>query len=124
MATPVDMSGDTVSQFNSIYSVSDNITAHAGGGQGSATALPSAINRVTTVATAADSVVLPAATAAIAGMTVTVINSAASNSLTAYPASGDAINILSANTGLAIAAGKTAEFICTGAGHWHAILSA
>ena len=41
----------------------DTLTAFAGGGQASALALTAQINRVTTVATAGDSVKLPAATA-------------------------------------------------------------
>src|SRR5262249_51571665 len=53
------------------------LTAHAGGGQGSALALTASINRVTTVATAADSVKLPAA---LAGQSIVVINAAAANS--------------------------------------------
>src|SRR5215510_14105007 len=40
-----------------------NLTALAGGGRPNATALRIGLNRVTTVATAADSVVLPSATA-------------------------------------------------------------
>ena len=41
------------------FSITDSITAFAGGGQGSAVVLTSAVNRVTTVATIADSVKLP-----------------------------------------------------------------
>jgi hypothetical protein len=103
------------------YTTTDSLTAHAGGGQGSATALPSMFNRVTTVATAADSVVLPAS---VAGMCITVTNAAAANSMNVFPASGDAINALGANAAFAMAAGKTAEFVCITAGQWHAILSA
>ena len=54
----------------------NGITAHAGGGQGSATPLPAAINRLTTVATAGDSVVLPAAAP---GLQVMVVNSTATS---------------------------------------------
>lgn len=74
------------------------ITAYAGGGQANATALTGRWNNVTTVATAADSVKLPAATA---GLTVTVRNGA-SNSLAVFPASGDAINALSANASITV----------------------
>ena len=103
------------------YAAVDNLTAHAGGGQGSATALTSMFNRVTTVATAADSVILPASAA---GMCITVTNAAAANSMNVFPATGDAINALGANAAFALAAGKTAEFVCYTAGQWHSILSA
>ena len=99
----------------------NGLTAHAGGGQGSATPLTAAINRVTTVATAADSVALPTSAG---GMQITVSNAAASNSMNVFPASGDQINALGANTAFAVAAGKTAAFTCAVAGQWHAILSA
>jgi len=99
----------------------DGLTAHAGGGQGSATALPAQINRVTTVASANDSVVLPAAKA---GLQVTVVNAAAANSMNVFPATGDAINALGANAAYAMTANKTAQFFCTANGQWHAVLSA
>lgn len=97
------------------------LTAHAGGGQGSATALPAAINRVTTVASAADSVVLPASAP---GLQIMVVNATATNSMNVFPASGDAINALSANAAFAVAATKVATFYCTNAGQWHTILTA
>ena len=81
-------------------STANGLTAHAGGGQGSALALTASINRVTTVGSGNDSVVLPAA---IAGMQITVINAAASNSMNCFPASGEAINALGANAAFAIA---------------------
>lgn len=99
----------------------NGITAHAGGGQGSATLLTAEINRVTTVATAADSVLMPVSAP---GMTVTVTNAAASNSMNVFPQSGDAINALGANAAFAVAAGKTATFTCAVAGQWHAVLTA
>src|ERR1700738_2686692 len=52
-------------------SYTDNITAFAGGGEASATAITSEIARVTTVATAGDSVKLPAAAP---GLTIMVIH--------------------------------------------------
>jgi hypothetical protein len=99
----------------------DGLTAHAGGGQGSATALPASINRFTTVASANDSAVLPASAP---GMQITVVNATATNSMNVFPASGDAINALSANAAFGVAAGKTATFFCTAAGQWHTILTA
>lgn len=108
------------SQFPTV-STTNSITAKAGGGQGSATALTTVINRVTTVGTAGDSVVLPPSAP---GMQLVVINAAAANSMNCFPATGEAINALSANTAFAIAAGKTATFYCSNAGQWHALLTA
>jgi hypothetical protein len=102
-------------------SFTNGITAFAGGGQASAVALTTCINRITTVGTAADSVKLPAA---VAGLSIYVANAAAANSLNVFPATGDAINALAANAAFAIAANKTATFVCANAGQWHAILSA
>lgn len=97
------------------------LTAHAGGGQGSATALTRQINRVTTVASGGDSVVLPAA---VAGRWVTVINAAAANSMDVFPASGQAINALANDTALAMAANVTATFYCAVNGTWNAVVTA
>ena len=97
------------------------LTAYAGGGQSSALALTHAINRVTTVATAADSVKLPTSAA---GLTCVVINAAASNALDCYPVSGDAINALSANAALSIAANTTVIFFCAVAGTWNSVVTA
>lgn len=97
------------------------LTAHAGGGQGSALQLAKQINRVTTVATAADSVKLPAA---LAGRSVVVVNAAAANAMDCFPSVGEIINALSANTALSIAANKTVMFVCAVDGTWNSILTA
>jgi hypothetical protein len=102
-------------------STTSTITAHAGGGQGSATPLTTMINRVSTVASAGDSVVLPAF---VLGLQIYVANAAATNSMNVFPATGDQINALGANAAFAVAAGKNATFTCTAANQWHAILSA
>lgn len=93
----------------------DGITAHAGGGQGSATALTAGINRVTTVATAADSVALPAATA---GLFVAIVNDAA-NALQAFGAGTDTINDVATATGVPVAGKTMAVFFCPVAGKWY-----
>lgn len=112
---------DTLTVTTPIESVTNAITAHAGGGQASAVALTTTVNRVTTVGSAADSVKLPAATA---GKRVVVINAAASNAMTVYPASGEVINALTADTGLSVAANKTIVFYCAVAGTWNSVLTA
>ena|SRR5437867_4135541 len=99
----------------------NGLTATAGGGQANALPLNYRDSRVTTVATAADSVVLPVSQA---GMQLVVVNAAAANSMNVFPATGESINALAANTAFAVAAGKTAQFTCINNGQWHAILSA
>jgi hypothetical protein len=102
-------------------SATSGIIAHAGGGQASAVALTTDLNRIATVGTAADSVKLPAA---VAGRSIFVKNGAAANSANVYPATGDAINALGANAAYALAATKAALFVCTLAGQWDTILTA
>lgn len=99
----------------------NGITAFAGGGQASAVLLTATINRITTVGTAADSVKMPVSAP---GMSITVSNAAAANSMNLFPQTGDQINALGANAAFAIAAGKTATLTCAVAGQWHAVLSA
>jgi hypothetical protein len=103
----------------------DTITAHAGGTQAGAIGdpnaqLPGMLNRVSTVGTAADSVVLPAGKP---GMTILVANDGA-NSLNVFPFTGESINAGAANAAFAVAAAKSATFTCILTGKWHAILSA
>ena len=110
-----------ISSALNIDSHANGLTAHSGGGQGSALALTETINRITTVAASADSVKLPAA---LAGQGVVVINAAASNPMNCYPASGDAINALSANAALSIVANTTVMFFCAVNGTWNSIVTA
>ena len=98
----------------------NGLTALAGGAQ-AGTALTREINRVTTVATAADSVQLPAATA---GRVVTVINAAAANAMAVFPQTGEVINALAANASISVAANKTIMFFCAVAGTWNSLLTA
>jgi hypothetical protein len=104
-----------------LFSAADGLVAHAGGGQASATPITTQMARFITVATAADSAVLPVS---VPGMSYTVMNAAAANSMNVFPASGEAINALAANTAIAVAANKTIEFVCAKAGVWHSILTA
>jgi hypothetical protein len=104
-----------------LWGSTDSLTALAGGGQTGATPITTAMARFTTVATGGDSALLPVSQP---GMTITVSNAAAANSMNVFPASGEKINALSANAAFAVAAGKTAEFVCYTAGQWHTILSA
>ncbi len=103
------------------YSYANSLTAHAGGGQGSALALTKSINQIKTVATAGDSVKLPPA---VAGWQVVVINAAAANSLDCFSSSGDQINALLPDDAFAIDANKVAMFFCAVNGTWESILTA
>jgi len=109
-----------------LESFSEALTAHAGGGQASALVLTALLNRVTTVATIADSVKLLPTTNYISNSSsgsVTVINAAA-NALQIYGNGSDTINGVAAATGVSIPGGKTASFFTTLAGAWHMQLSA
>jgi hypothetical protein len=119
-ASNVTFASVTTTGLNVLSNV-NGLTAHSGGGQGSALALTHAINRVTTVAAGGDSVKLPTS---VAGETVVVINAAASNALNCFPVSGDAINALAANTALSIAANTTVIFFCAIAGTWNSVVTA
>lgn len=95
----------------------NGLTALAGGAQ-AGTPLINGINRVTTVASAADSCQLPSA---IPGRRVVVINAAAANSMNVFPQTGEIINALAANAAYAHAANKGVEFVCAVTGTWNTI---
>lgn len=90
------------------------VTAFAGGGQGSAVALTALINRVSTVATAGDSVKLPASAP---GLAITVINRGA-NPMQVFGAGTDTINGIATATGISQGVGTAATFVCSVAGNW------
>lgn len=96
--------------------VTGGLTAHAGGGQALATALPSQFNIVTTVATSGDSVILPAVSA---GAHCLVRNSGA-NSTAVWPPTGIRINALAINTSINVAANSTGYFESDGV-QWYTI---
>ncbi len=106
-----------------VQSVVDNMVAKAGGGQANAVLLTAAMNRFTTVASGNDSAKLPPSTGLI-GIDIVVINAAASNSMNVYPATGESINALSANTAFAVAANKVCTFYCCTSGIWHSLTTA
>lgn len=110
----------------------DSLTAHAGGGQALAVPITGPYARVTVVATAGDSVLLPPA---VRGMTITVTNDApgaAAAAMNVFPSSaaqggiagGDAINALGANTAYSLAStnntvpGVVTIFYCFSNGLW------
>lgn len=96
------------------YDANTTITAFATGGQASATALTGEFNNITTVATAGDSVKLPAAAA---GLKITVKNSGAA-SLAVFPATSDSINALAVDLSVNIPVGGELTFRAKDATVW------
>lgn len=100
------------------YDNATGISAFATGGQASATALTAELNNVTTVATAGDSVKLPAAAA---GKHVWVKNSGAA-ALDIFPATSDSIDALAVNLAIRIQPGSSISFYAKDAIVWESSL--
>lgn len=98
------------------------ISAHAGGGQVLATPITKKLTVVSTVTTAADSVLMPSATGG-GGSPYVVCNQGA-QSMDVFPTSGQAFNKLAADTQIAVASGKNIVFHDIAAGVWAGVLSA
>jgi len=97
------------------------ITALAGGARNSSTpVLVLGSNEVTTVASGADSVVLPVA---VPGSVVFVANAGAS-SMQVFANGSDTINGTAGATGVAQASGRSALYVAADLGQWYRILSA
>ena len=96
-------------------SAADNITAFAGGGQANATQLGNELNKVTTVATAGDSVKLPPS---MPGLTIVVTNKGA-NSMQVYGSGTDTIDDSPASTGVSQMRGSVVIYACHTAGAWY-----
>ena len=84
------------------------ITAHAGGGQANAFQLDVGTNKITTAATAGDSVKLPID---VVGM-FCVIQNLGANSIDVFPFPGGSINSLAVNAQIALPAGS--RLLCVG----------
>ena len=103
-----------------INSAEDSITATAGGGQANAYQINSQVSRVSTVATAADSVQLPVA---YEGMWVILLNDAA-NSMQVYGQvlgvanAGDTINGIATATGVPQMGKSACIYFCPTDGKW------
>ena len=119
--------GDLNKIADALYSdqkkdTNEALTALAGGGQTGAIALNTGFNELTSVASIADSVQLPAA---IAGSAVTLINSGG-NASTVYGKEGrtDTIDGTAGATGVSQADGANALYVCVTTGAWHKITGA
>jgi hypothetical protein len=106
--------------FHSTHKVA--LTALAGGGQTGAAQAIKGLNNVGTVATTADSVMLPQCEK---GAEVILVNNGA-QSMTVYTqeTSGVNINATAGSTGVAQAAGKTATYYAVSSTQWNRLLSA
>lgn len=102
------------------FAVATGLIARAGGSQANATPLIGNVNRISTTATAGDSVLLPPATI---GKRVSVYNAGAASS-NVFPQTGENINSGAANAAFAVATTKGAIFECVATGVWNAVLSA
>lgn len=100
------------------------ITALAGGARTGAPKLNQGINTVSTVASAADSVTLPASNAG----DVIVLRNAGANSCQVFANGSDTINGTAGSTGIAVAANKTVIFFAannvSGVTTWYSLLTA
>lgn len=92
----------------------DSVVAFAGGGQGSATVLTAQTVRVITVATAGDSVRLPASRP---GLELMVINSGA-NSMQVYGSGSDVIDAVATAIGVSHMPSSLVIYTCVTAGSW------
>jgi hypothetical protein len=93
----------------------DAQVAHAGGGQANALAINFEVNRIVTVASAADSVVLPASSP---GLTICLINTGA-NQMQVFGLSPDLINDQATGTGVSQMPGSLEFYVCPVAGKWY-----
>lgn len=120
LAVPLGLIGSTIQ-------VNASVTAHAGGGQASATQMDVGLTEVPTVATNADSVKLPAA---LAGLVCVVANTDAAQSIQVYGYGTDTINGVATGIGVSQAAGNTGIYFCVegdgsgAAGRWVRVASA
>lgn len=105
-AATVALTGVLSNTAPQVYDHNTTITAFAGGGQASATALTGEFNNVTTVATAFDSVKL---LTAVAGQVQTVKNSGAAT-LSVFPNTSDSIDALAVNLSVDIPVGGMMTF--------------
>ena len=92
-----------------------DITATPSGTQATGYPITAVVSRVTVCATAGDAVVLPQARAGL----VRWVTSLGAAALDIYPASGDSINSLAANTAVRIAPNTRVTFSTAADGSWH-----
>jgi hypothetical protein len=92
----------------------DTITAHAGGGKASATALAYGLNRISVCATAADSVLLPPA---LAGLECIVVHDGAA-AAQVFGKGIDTIDAVATAVGVVLTNGNRCVYTCSSNGLW------
>ena len=97
-------------------STQQGVTAHSGGGRTNAFVVTASITNVTTVASGADSLVLPAAGLNL-GKSFTIYNNGA-NALTLYGNGSDTINGIAGATGVSVAPGNVTVVQAIASGVW------
>jgi len=102
------------------WQTNTGITALASGGRTGAPLLVLGSNEVTTVASGADSVVLPVA---VPGSVVFVVNAGA-NALQLFANGSDTINGTAGATGISVANAKRIMCVAADVGQWYTILTA
>lgn len=100
---------------SSEFSSATALTAHSGGGKGSALALTAQINNVTTVAATHDSVLAPPATAGA----IAVITNSAANTMDIYGQGTDTINATVTANPTSLEGGGTIVLWSPVAGKWY-----
>ena len=99
------------------FDISAAVSA-AGSTQGTATALTTMINNVTTVA-ASTGVVLPTAAAGY----IVIVRNGGANALNVYPATGAAINAGAANASHSLPVGAMIQYVATSTTQWYTMSS-
>ena len=111
------LGGNLTTTGYTMRSVVTGIVA-AGSSQGAATPLTKEINIVSTVAPGANGVILPTA---VAGMTLFITNTSATDDVSVYPATGAAINTLGSNNPFTLLASTTKQFIAPTTTQWYSV---
>lgn len=113
---PATVTGLTV-QGEATLTALNGITAHANGGRPNAVLLSKQFNRIAVCATAADSVVLPAAV--VGDFRVAVNDGVAAAQV--FGNGSDTIDGVAGATGVPLTNGKRAIFFCLAAGVWSSL---
>jgi len=115
------MDGDAINKIGAILGSGDSgVTATAGGGRATAYPIKAANTQISVCATGGDSVVLPPS---YPGLRVAIQNDGAA-SCQVFANGTDTINGTAGATGVALANGATAMYLCILTGQWKRFVSA
>lgn len=102
----------------SLTDIAATVTADVGSAQGNGV-ISTTLTRVSTSAVSGDAQTLPAA---VAGLMYVVCNHAAANPVDVFPATGDQINIVTANAAISLTAGKCMQCFAFNATNWGCVI--